>query len=498
MSEQIAHNKLETDQGIILDILGDSRPFSKFGRSISYQLRLADHRFLIDCGAPIFEHLTREEIEDLDGLIATHSHEDHKRWFTDLSLYLQYVQGDQKLQLYTSETIHEEYKKNSRGALERTLTDDSKRVVEVPYEKFVDPIQFGPSQKYKIKLLESNSGAREWKVLDQEGNIVSPKRAKVVISSAQKANRPRLLFRDPDTGDWVEPESFYSFQASAFYESDRHPIELAQRDNSPITIQPLKAPVWHGPPTIGITITTPNEKVVFSSDTVYDPDLFYELAHDRSPLELGDRSANEFDQAQIIHGDINNFIQRTWSQERYQKAMNIYEDSVLIHDCGPGGNPVHSSYKNVKDISCDRLLLTHCPDQFVSELPISISGKTFKIVENNVYEQQQDQWYPLNADIYVRNDNQAYVGFQSADGAFSIMRHDGQLQIIRSDQADPDDVLINVDLYRDIQGQYLPYLEEAHQEYYIRDNGQVIQLSYTDSNVRAQTVESLRNTDGTV
>ncbi len=76
--------------GIEVWILGDFGPFSRTGKSIGYQVTIEGRKFLVDCGAPIFDIIGGDEISEIDGLIITHCHDDHKRWFTDIALYYYY------------------------------------------------------------------------------------------------------------------------------------------------------------------------------------------------------------------------------------------------------------------------------------------------------------------------------------------------------------------------------------------------------------------------
>lgn len=130
-------------EGISLKIIGDTGPFSLVGKSICYQLEVGEELYLVDCGAPLFELIGAEKLMKVKGVFGTHSHDDHKRTFTDLALFYLYGgKGTKKLPLITTETIHEEYHKSSKAALERTLSLDSKRVVDVPYDVFVEKILF--------------------------------------------------------------------------------------------------------------------------------------------------------------------------------------------------------------------------------------------------------------------------------------------------------------------------------------------------------------------
>jgi ribonuclease BN (tRNA processing enzyme) len=93
-----------------------------------------NHRsYLLDCGSPIFPSLGYQGIANIKGIFATHSHEDHKRWFTDIVLFTFYNPlYKHKVRLMSSEAILEEFAKNSKGALGRSLSADSKRIIDIP------------------------------------------------------------------------------------------------------------------------------------------------------------------------------------------------------------------------------------------------------------------------------------------------------------------------------------------------------------------------------
>jgi hypothetical protein len=48
----------------------------------------------------------------------------------------------------------------------------------------------------------------------------------------------------------------------------------------------------------------------------------------------------EFESSSILHGDINNFIERIWSEERYREAINAFQDAIVIHDISLGNSVV--------------------------------------------------------------------------------------------------------------------------------------------------------------
>ena len=153
------------NQDIILDVIANSSAFSMLGMSSGYMITVNDQTYLLECGSPIFPYLGYQGITNIKGIFATHSHEDHKRWFTDIVLFTFYNPlAKQKVKLISSEPVLEEYAKNSKGALERSLTVDSKMVVDIPYKNMVDEIRIGPLAKYFINLHSDGGGAYHYTV----------------------------------------------------------------------------------------------------------------------------------------------------------------------------------------------------------------------------------------------------------------------------------------------------------------------------------------------
>jgi ribonuclease BN (tRNA processing enzyme) len=476
-----------------IDIIGDSGPFSRHGLSISYRVRHGPAEYLIDCGAPIFEKAGWEGVGRLRGIVATHSHEDHRRWFTDIALFKKYLEGrGEKLRLITTEPIHDEFRKNSRGALERTLSPDSRRVIETPYEDFVDPVLVGPRARYHIVLHPIGYDTFAWRVVDAAGAVVSPDRAKVVINHRDRANRPRLLFRDPATDEWVEPESYYTFVDPAFYEAAPNPYVDPETG---LTFRPFKASVWHGPTTIGVEVLAGTDRVLFSSDTVYDPGLFRALAEERRRPKLPMPRA-AFARAHVVYGHINDLIERTWSRRRCEEALHAYDGAVVIHDVSGLHSVVHTEYPKVPRDRAAFLLLTHAPDRFVSEFPLALSGKTFVLDGGRLDEEVGGRRCRLDADVYVKDFDVPKVGYRDPRGPFKVIERDGMLRLARAaERADGREVL-RVRLYADVQGRYLPLLTQRNRRYQIRADGAVERVTETPRGSRGVVVRSRRGQRG--
>jgi ribonuclease BN (tRNA processing enzyme) len=481
-------------EGVKIIILGGSGPFSTFGDSIAYRVSYKGVSYLIDCGAPVFEFFNPCELRELRGLVGTHSHEDHKRWFSDLALYKRYHCGTrQKLQFITSEVIHEEYMKNSRGALERTLSNDSRRVIEIPYDEFVDQIIIGPASRYKIMFHHEDDGSFHWRVMDAEGRIVPPTKAKIVINHRVRANRPRMLYKDDESGEWVEPDSYYPFSALNFYEANQNTYVDPETG---LNIRPIKSTAWHGPPTISIEVTTDRERIVFSSDTVYDPELWRQLCEEKHPQRLG-MSKEKFEAATVIYGNINNFIERTWSPARFGEAMNAYKGAVVVHDVATSQSVVHTDYEKIVQSDATSLILTHAPDRFVSQKPLAMSGKAFVVRGKRVVEEVNGREWPINADVYYRNMGELFVGYKHPRGDYLVLSKNGVLDIVHAKEADREalrdrSLVMRVKLYRDLGGRYLQMLRSPSERYVWRPDGKIELVRYNKHGSTAKMARDIR------
>jgi len=446
------------DGGIRIEVFGDSSLFTRVGKGVSYLVAAGDSEYLLDCGATPFRSLGHEGLKRLRGVLATHSHEDHRRWFTDLVLYIHYhPELPKRLRLMTSEAIHEEYEKNSKGALERSLSPDSKRVIDVPYDDFVEKAIIGPRAKYRVESLPvGGDEGRAWRVVESKtGKVVPPDRAKAIVNPA--ANRPRMLMREPSTGEWIEPESYYPFSSSEFYETDRN--DFVDEDTG-MRFRAAKAPTWHGPPTIGILVELGDERVAFSSDTVYDPDLWRELAEAKHPLPP-EAKTKEFAEAHVIEGDINNYIERTWGAARYEEAIRAYDGAVVIHDADFERSVVHTSHsKLTPDVDWRRLILTHTPDGFASLYPITYTGKRYLLKDKDIFEEVAGRARPMDAELHFKASNDTLiVGYRSESGEGRLWETPRGLAVECGHDRPPAEgakLLGRFDLYVDLLGSYFP------------------------------------------
>jgi ribonuclease BN (tRNA processing enzyme) len=478
-----------TTDGIIVRVLGDYGPFSSTGKSIGYQVSIGDNSFLVDCGSPLFQQIGGHGLKAIKGLIITHCHDDHKRWFTDLSLFSMYTPDlPHKLPVFTSEAVNEGLQVSSSPALNTSLSSDSRMVVDLDYSDYIDFRPLGPRAKYRIVRLDAGGGRTQLGVVDAQGGRVGPERAKIVISA--KNGAPRLLFKDPDYREWVEPEQFYPFSSPTFYEENRN----IYRDPAGYSIEAINAPVWHGVPSIGLRFRTAAESLVFSADTVHDTELWHALQSEKRPLNIHG-SLEEFESASVIHGDINDYIERVWSSERYHEALAAFDDAVVIHDIATRRSVVHTDYRRLEHtvLKKEFTILSHSPDKMTSEWPLSKAEKSFLIQGKTFCELVGEEQFHMNAAIYHKQKGKYYVGYRNPNGSTTVYENDGILNLGGEWDLEKGAELYSVDLYEDIGGKYLPKLAEGDASHYMeRPDGRVERVTCEADGSRGIVVEDLR------
>ena len=472
-------------KNICLKILGDYGPFSREGRCISYEVEVCGDNYLVDCGAPLFKQLGGHHLKEVKGLFITHCHDDHKRWFTDLAIFHRYAKDiSHKLALYTTENLNDEHKKSSSAALANTLSNCLKKVVGVKYDEYVDFRALGPRPLYRIVSQSVADGHKQLYIVNWKNEIVGPEQAKVVINP--DTNRARMLFHDPHSDAWVDPELFYTFSDTTFHEKDQNIITGKKN----YTIEAIKAPVWHGIIGIGLKISCAGETLVFSSDTVNDIDLWQKLYQEKRKPIYTDLTLAEFTAARVIYGDINNYIERVWSQARYNEAITSFVDAAVIHDISVNNSIVHTDYEKLGNTRLDknRTILVHSPDRMTSEWILSAADKEF-VVKNNLFmEKVGDRLFPLNADIYHREEGRYFVGYKNGKGKYTVYEKDGLLSLSNAYNFNGKPYF-KIDLYEDIEGRYYKNLEDNNSSYEIRPDGRVELVQRTETGSRGTLIE---------
>ncbi len=441
-------------------ILGDSGPFSRMGKSISYLLEIGASKLLIDCGAPMFQLIGGRALKDVRGLFVTHCHDDHKRWFTDMALFYRYAPDyPEPLRLLTTDDVQAELEQASGPALDISLSPDARRIVDLPVDDYYNRFPIGPRAKYRIVDTRHSGGGVG--VVDASGEAVDPGLAKAVVSPA--TGRVRLLFRDPACGAWVEPIAYYAFSDPTFYETEPR----LYTDPEGFTVEAINAPVWHGLPTFGLRVRHGDETLIFPSDTNHDLDLWEALVADRRTPDHG-MDPEAFAAAGVLTGDINEFVERTWSERRYDEALATFAEGVSVHDVSGPRSVVHTGYDQLVRTALDpeRTLLTHSPDRMTSGWVLSKVDKTFCIRDSRIHEVVGDIVWPMCADYYHKERGRYFVAFVDPDGTHVIQELDGMLFLAGTPEAGRGEVICRARVYEDVAGQYLPLLDEASDHFY--------------------------------
>ena len=476
--------------GIIVKVLGDFGPFSRMGKSIGYEVIVGHASYLVDCGSPLFQQIGGERLKKIKGLILTHCHDDHKRWFTDLALFHMYERdAKHRILFITSEEVNDEIVRSSSAALDRSLSADSKKIVDIAYQDYVRHQIIGPRAKYRIVSVDEGRGKTGLYIKDGEGNVVGPDKAKIIISN--KSKRARMLFKDPDYKEWIEPNSFYPFSSNIFYEENKN---IYRDEEEGLTIEAVKEHAWHGIPVIGVKIQAGGDTLFFSSDTINNLNLWKELCTEKHAQKLN-MSQKDFESASVIYGDINDFIERVWSRERYKGAVDAFEDAIVIHDVCTEPTAVHTDYRLLQSslLDRDRALLTHSPDRITSEWALCDRDKSFKIKGKKFFEIVGGKLYPMNADIYYNEDGRYLVGYRNEKGSYTVYDRNGFLSLSNKNEPDLGTPLFCVDVYEDISGKYFPILENKNDVYRERNDGKVEIVEFTDKGSTGKIVESHRD-----
>ncbi len=480
-----------TEDFLEIKIIGDSGPFSQLGESIGYLVTAGETDFLVDCGGPIFSLLNEDDLNKIDGVVATHAHEDHKRWFTDLALYKKFLSPrDNLLHLLAAEEVMEDYRLASTPALGLTLSNNCQRIINYDFKDYTTFKPIAPRPKYRCIQSSSSDRPGHWIVVTENGEELGADRAKLFFHTKDSI-RPRLLFKDPELNCWIEPQTFYGLNDSRFYQTDSfQPYKAA----SGLKISAFKAPAWHGPFTTSLLFEYNGLSVFFSSDTKYDPILWEKLTR---PLRPSPTVEEDFpEEQQVIYGeDINNYIEFIWSHERYERAVEFYDRTALnlmIHDVAKNGSVVHTNQRLLAEFSSD-VLLTHSPEVFTSLHPLVHSQKTFLVKKSGICEQtKQNNCYPMNALCYHKNRSEYFVGYPDNNGEHYLIRQpDGSVRLAAKSGSEAK-VIEKIRLYQDIGGEYFPRLNSPDEEYYLRADNQIVKLKHQPQTTSGELQTSLR------
>ncbi len=408
--------------GIEIEVLGESSLFSRSGKGVSYLVRAGGTRLLLECGANPFYRLGPEGVAGLSGVIVTHAHFDHHRYLTELALYRRYGLK-RALTVLATEAVHADLRECCRSALVPTLSDDARRMIDVPYSRFIRAFRMGPRARYRLEGCR-RAGKTTWRVVDAaSGRRVDPRRAKAVVGAPD--TRPRMLVFDRAYGEWVDPEQFYAFGDRAFYLGGNRPWRCRK---SGLTVRAFGAPSWHGPNSAAMVFERGGAKLAFSSDTVYDPELWADLAETRRPQRLP-LSRARFLAAECVRGDVNRMIERAWSRRRLEAALSAYDGAVVFHDADYPGSVVHTIYAKLSAAAGGAaarwkgLVLTHTPERFTSLHPIAYPGASFRVTSAGLTGRREA---PV---AWHKEDGRVYSLKRTRQGRYAMAFTDGGLRL---------------------------------------------------------------------
>jgi ribonuclease BN (tRNA processing enzyme) len=484
----MSRNMKNNVNGIEVWVLGDFGPFSRTGKSIGYKVSLCGKNYLLDCGAPIFDMLDAHEVSTIDGLIVTHCHDDHKRWFTDIALFYYYSPAvKHKLPFFATDEVGDELIKSSKPAIDRSLSIDSERMIDISFADYVDFNRLGPSPRYQIQGRSSGGKRSKLHVVGPGGESLGPDRAKIILST--KSGRARVLFKDPERLEWVEPETYYSYSSEIFYEKDKRIFE-----GDGYSIESIKSVVWHGIPGSAFKFRTKKDSLLFTSDTVHDIELWDRLAHEKHEPKLGDMSRDQFEDAEIIYGDINEFVERVWSPQRFEEAKDTFKNTAVFQDISVKNSVVHTDYNRIEHTMLKKknTVLTHSPDNITAEWTLCFSEKMYRVHGKKIVEVIDNKESPLAADVTHKSSGKLFVGFKNTKGPYGLYEDDEGVLSVHANGAGKGKPKYMIDLYEDINGEYYPVIDDQNTEYRKRADGKVELVEYGPGGSTGKVVKSIR------
>jgi hypothetical protein len=170
--------------------------------------------------------------------------------------------------------------------------------------------------------------------------------------------------------------------------------------------------------------------------------------------------------------------------------MEAYKGSIIIHDIAPKDSIVHTDYSEMAGAPFDKMIYTHNPDNLTSERPVLNSGKKLVVRRGDVFESVRGQLFPFDADIYIRHWSKNLVGYKSEKGLYKVINRGGLLGIVEKESA--EEVIMTVELFEEINGEYFPLLIEADEYYRKRPDGRIEKIKLTKDKTFGQVVESVR------
>ncbi len=206
-------------------------------------------------------------------------------------------------------------------------------------------------------------------------------------------------------------------------------------------------------------------------------------------------SEEEFESASVIYGDLNDYIERVWGEERYTEAIHAFDNAIVMHDVTIGAGAVHTEYNVLKNTTLKKemTILTHGPDRITSEWTLSNTEKHFRIKGRKFFEIVDDKLFPMDADIYHKEAGRYYAGYKNESGLYGVYEKNGILRIAREgEKHDFGKLCFKIDMYEDISGKYLPKLENDNTIYFRRKDGRIELIEFTKDGSKGKIAEDLR------
>jgi len=402
---------------ITVDILGDAPLLSESGKGFSYRVSCGGSRYLVDCGANIFNAMSPKELFSIDGIFITHVHSDHVRYLADLAFYLQFSgKKPKRLRIIATDRIHWHLRESLVETMDLTLDRKRSSIRQIPYEDFFDCVSVGPDPLYYMTMTKLTARkAPPLAVMSADETVVPPSRGKVLMHP--KTGRLSMLLKDDTTGAWVEPESFYDFSSRAFYKPDMRDFHDKRCG---LRVSAVKKGIWHGMTAVGYLFQCGKSRVFFTGDTAADLDLWKRLATET--IARPKTKTPEFLRAPFVVGALADYVERVWSTDRIKDLDKLYGGTATFHECGGGEQVVHTDYMQLEklwnhmvgnDAANSSLALIHTPPQLVSRFPIAMPGQRY-VVEGGRFVNLK------RADYYMKEGTACRLAYKDPRGDYCI------------------------------------------------------------------------------
>jgi hypothetical protein len=215
----------------------------------------------------------------------------------------------------------------------------------------------------------------------------------------------------------------------------------------------------------------------------------------REKHDCGERLRDPaFREAAVVYGDINDYIERTWSEERYIDAVASFRDAFVIHDIALRKSVVHTDYRDLDKTVLDpsRTILTHGPDKITSSWILCEAEKHYRVRGTAFTELVGTHEYPFCADFYHKEGGRYYVCFRDDTSPHGVYERDGILFLSTDPYRGHARLVCTVAIYEDIRGEYFPKLDDDTTFYNVRPDGRVERITMGDTHSRGEIASNQR------